>query len=996
MKIAIDTPLRISNSSAYPFFPATFLQNSLPKKTLMKPKRLSLRQASIACSTLFISFTAPALAVNLYWDTDGATVGSGGATPSGTWQNLANSGTTWSTGVLGDVATPALTTASVDDLFFSAGTDATGSYTVTLGSNQAAKSLTFEEGAASLTGSTLTLTGGGITVLAGSGNPTISSNLTLSGNSIFNVGDGRTLTLNGTTFNRSTNRATLNIQLGTGSTVASSMTGLSALSNRILGPWASFGTGASTTYATVSGGNLVGLTYAASPSSTQGTSVATAAGVTSTAGTLNYDVAAVGTLGAGASVNTLRYTGAAGNIVGDLITKGLMNASSGQLTFSGAVKSAATGNTTEMVINTANGNIQVNTTGVFTGTIVKTGSGIFTLGASGAHSVGGWTVNEGILAMAHSGTDAYNSGTINSGGTLRFVSSGEFNNAAVFTINAGGTVNIQGFNDTIGAISGAGTLTGTSGSFLRFAQSGTFSGNITGAIGIRTSATSSAQVLSGVSDYTGATQILAGYLQLANSAAAGASTIQLGDTSGSDTADLRLSGTGTNVANDLNVVAGSSGAKTLRNGSTNTVTYSGKITANDSLTIIAASNQLTVSNVANSIATGKTVTFQNSGGNGNIIDSALWSGDGGTSFTGSGAGNITLSGAKTYTGGATLGAMTYSGTVAGAGSVIANISSTGPANAPTDGAFGTGTLSIGATRMRAGGADTTIGNAITFIDNPTFTTVASEKSLIFTGNASLGATRTLTVETGSTDSAKFVEFSGEISGSGFGITKAGTGNLVLSGTNTYDGETVIKAGTLKANTSTTIGSSSKITVGDTGSSGTVLDATAAGLTVGATQTLAGIGTVDATGQTVTIVGTGTLAPGNSAGTLSMTVGNLDLGNSTALAFELNPSDTTVGSSINDLVDVTGNLNLDGLLSVVATSGDFLSVVANTSWRLFNYSGTLTDDTLSLGSMPSLGSGLSWSIDTATTGQVNLVVIPEPRAALLGGLGLLALLRRRRR
>jgi hypothetical protein len=173
----------------------------------------------------------------------------------------------------------------------------------------------------------------------------------------------------------------------------------------------------------------------------------------------------------------------------------------------------------------------------------------------------------------------------------------------------------------------------------------------------------------------------------------------------------------------------------------------------------------------------------------------------------------------------------------------------------------------------------------------------------------------------------------------------------------------------------------------------VLDATTAGLTVGANQSLAGIGQVLATGQTVTIAGI--LAPGNSAGTLSMTVGILDLGNATALAFELNPSDTTVGSAINDLVAVTGNLNLDGLLSVVATSGDFLSVAANTSWRLFNYSGTLTDDTLSLGSMPSLNSGLSWSIDTATTGQVNLVVIPEPHAALLGGLGLLALLRRRR-
>jgi len=120
-----------------------------------------------------------------------------------------------------------------------------------------------------------------------------------------------------------------------------------------------------------------------------------------------------------------------------------------------------------------------------------------------------------------------------------------------------------------------------------------------------------------------------------------------------------------------------------------------------------------------------------------------------------------------------------------------------------------------------------------------------------------------------------------------------------------------------------------------------------------------------------------------------------LGTPTALSFELNPTDTTVGSNINDLVSVAGNLNLDGLLSVVATSGDFLSVAINTSWRLFNYSGSLSDDTLSLGAMPSLGSGLSWGIDTATSGQVNLMVIPEPGAALLGSLGLLALLRRRR-
>jgi hypothetical protein len=97
----------------------------------------------------------------------------------------------------------------------------------------------------------------------------------------------------------------------------------------IIGPCASYGSGTSTKYATIDGSNnIVGLA---------GTAVVTAANVTSTVGSLNYDVAAEGTLGTGANINTLRYTGAAGAIAGALTTNGITNVGGGLLTFSRVV-----------------------------------------------------------------------------------------------------------------------------------------------------------------------------------------------------------------------------------------------------------------------------------------------------------------------------------------------------------------------------------------------------------------------------------------------------------------------------------------------------------------------------------------------------------------------------------------------------------------------------------------------------------------------------------
>jgi autotransporter-associated beta strand protein len=323
------------------------------------------------------------------------------------------------------------------------------------------------------------------------------------------------------------------------------------------------------------------------------------------------------------------------------------------------------------------------------------------------------------------------------------------------------------------------------------------------------SGTGALTLANAVNSFSGGLDILAGNVQLNPGTTAGSGTIQLGATSGTDNAELRLAGTGSNPANALTVVTGSSGTKTLANRSSNTVTYSGQITASDNLAIFANTNQITISNVANTIATGKTVSFSNVGGA--IVNSAIWGGDGSISYTSSGAAGFSgLSANSTYSGGTTLAAMSGNGTL------TVGQSSTGPANAPTSGPFGTGTLSIGATRMQGGtGSNVTIGNAITFTDNPSFTTRASEKSLIFPGNASLGATRTLTVDLGSTVPGTFVEFSGEISGSTFGITKAGAGTLRLSGTNTYTGDTTVNAGVL-AVTGTSIDNTAKLVINGSG------------------------------------------------------------------------------------------------------------------------------------------------------------------------------------
>ena len=141
---------------------------------------------------ILLALCPAAQATDYYWDIDGATAGAGGPTPSSTWSTT---DATLSTDAAGATAVAARTTTTADRLFFSAGTDATGIYTVTVSGTQNIGRLTFQDGAVNLTGGTINF-GGVSGVIDGDATPDgIASVIAGSGGLRFS---GGTVTLNGT------------------------------------------------------------------------------------------------------------------------------------------------------------------------------------------------------------------------------------------------------------------------------------------------------------------------------------------------------------------------------------------------------------------------------------------------------------------------------------------------------------------------------------------------------------------------------------------------------------------------------------------------------------------------------------------------------------------------------------------------------------------------------------------------------------------------------
>jgi autotransporter-associated beta strand protein len=308
-----------------------------------------------------------------------------------------------------------------------------------------------------------------------------------------------------------------------------------------------------------------------------------------------------------------------------------------------------------------------------------------------------------------------------------------------------------------------------------------------------------------------------------------------------------------------------------------------------------------------------------------------------------GAGTLVFTGNNSYTGGTTISAGTLQlGDGGTSGGIVGDVTNNGRlAFNRADGvAFGWSISGTGAVEQR--GAGTTV---LTGENGYTGGTTISAGTLQLGDGGTTGSIVGDVVNDSALllNRSNLLTLGGAISGSG-SLTQQGTGVTILSGANSYAGTTDVAQGTLVVN-------------GDQ-------SAASGATTVHGGATLAGSGTL---GGAVTVLNGAMLAPGHGGpGTLSM--GPLTLMSSAALNVDMGARGVA-GGPLNDLAVVNGDLALDGTVNVALTPGGTFDPGL---YRLINYSGTLTDNGLNVGTLPASATPGSVLVLTSIPKQVNLV------------------------
>jgi hypothetical protein len=155
-------------------------------------------------------------------------------------------------------------------------------------------------------------------------------------------------------------------------------------------------------------------------------------------------------------------------------------------------------------------------------------------------------------------------------------------------------------------------------------------------------------------------------------------------------------------------------------------------------------------------------------------------------------------------------------------------------------------------------------------------------------------------------------------------------------------------------------------------------------------TISGTGTISGSGKSLAVLGS--LAPGNSAGTITIGTGlSLDLSNSGSSVFEITSPAFTAGTF--DLVSGDGSVVFGGILNLAFSGGsyadgtDVLQIFANTGGRSGSFSAV---------NATGLAAGQSATFNPATG---FITVVPEPSTIALvasAGAGLAGAMRRRKR
>ncbi|MEX1114519.1 MAG: autotransporter-associated beta strand repeat-containing protein [Akkermansiaceae bacterium] len=595
---------------------------------------------------------------------------------------------------------------------------------------------------------------------------------------------------------------------------------------------------------------------------------------------------------------------------------------------------------------------------------VKTGTGTLIFsgnsGGSGAwqHSLGaGFQIQNGALRFAAqtAGGNTANNYIVSSGAALELV--GGFTQSignGTYTLNGTGI----GSTGALRSISGNNTISGTGTGGVDLATNSSIGVDAASLIinqivkgsGSLTKVGGGNLTLSGANTYTGTTIISTGTLEVQGSVATSSSITN-------NAALIFNSGAAQSYGNAI----GGSGSLTKQGAGTLTLNATNSYTG---ITTISAGTLEVQGSVATSSGITNNAALIFKSGAAQSYGNAI--GGSGT-LTKQGAGTLTLSANNSYSGTTTisegvlkignggttgtLGANSHTSIASGAELQIDH-STTNFGYTYTGALSGDGTVNVLSSRrfnfqnnnQNASGNLSFVVNGILGINTPSGVTSVHLGALSGSGTIQrAGATPNppLTVPTVLTIGGKNTSstYSGNIASVvEFAIDKVGSGTLTFAGTASHGGGTTVSAGTLLVNGS--LGNSAVTVnplaiIGGTGSMG-------GGLTVAANSFLKVVDLADA----LAVAGT-----------------------------------VTFGSGF-------------GIANLLGINWDDLDL--NTPYTVLSTTQTFGEtDTANFGPANAAAVGNTGRQAYFTNGSLAVVVIPEPRAALLGGLGLLALLRRRR-